>query len=834
MATATPASPAAAPATRSRTDAVVMLGATIGIAVVINALALQTSVRLDLTEQKIHTLSDASVAAAQALDNVAVTVYVSKKLPETIPTPQGKVPLRGIERSFRDKIDEYLRASGGHMSIAYADDNSPGVGTIEEQGEAAKLEPFSSTEAEVTGGQLKFARFVMGATFHYKTVHEVLPKALQPGFYEFEITKILLRLKEKHDNAELMKEPLAHGKALFEGVKACNEAVQKAAKVDEKEADTTAGLNLKAATDPTQKRLDALKLARPDLDKVCKPVGDLVTKEGGPLKGKNQFGDNLVQAANQFREAWDDLAQTVGPAGSAEPDKKAVMPPHIVVPQLVNVLEQLFREVDRAHQTLTDSPGRKQIGFLCGHDEFCPFGEAEPFVQEQLAMMMAQNNPMMKQIVQAATQIAQGIDETNGRIGDNLFTKRGYSIRRVDPGEPIGSDISALIVYAPRKAVSEYTKFQLDQFLLSGRAVVMLAQEWEVALMNMAASDDIGNDMRTDYTAMTATTSNLGDILKGWGIELKKEPILDSEHVDTVRVMQLVNRGGLQFQTQQDFPYGLIPVAVDFDRSHPLTRSLSNLALPYTTSLEVTTALRNDKRFEVVDVIKSSKTSVRKAPPIPVIPPALNELVKRTPPTGPHTLALYVRGPFPSLFAGKELPKRPKREDKGKDPMGMERPKDTDENVDNDWALAKRQFRAEGSGKLLVVASNLGIEGLSRATVLSGFDLSKLTQFSADTIKLYQQWQAGFQNWQIRIGQVSHLLGDNLQFLYNVLDWASSHEALVAIRSKGDTRRPLEQIENDDARRLRLGALLGAPLLLVGAGLARWRMRRRRDAALQV
>jgi ABC-type uncharacterized transport system involved in gliding motility auxiliary subunit len=820
-------------ATRSRADALIMVGATIGVAVLVNAIALKTSVRADLTAQQIHTLSDASIAAAQALDNVTVTVYLSKKLPESIPTPQGKVALKGIERAFRDKLDEYAKASDGKLHLMFADDNSPGIGTIEEQAEAAKLEPFSSTEAEVSGGQLKFARYAMGATFHYKTVHEVLPKALQPGFYEFEITKILLRLKEKHDQSLLMKEPLAHGKALFEGVKACNEAVQKAAKVDEKDSDANAGLNLKSATDPGQKRIETLKGAKADLDKVCGPVANLVLKEGGPIKGKNQFADNLVQAANQFRDAWDELAQTIG-ADAKSQDKKAMLPPTLIVPQLVNVLDQLFREVDRAHTTLTDSPGRKQIGFLCGHDEFCPFGEGEPFVQEQLAMMMGQNNPMMKQIVQAAQQIAQGVDETNSRIGDNLFTKRGYSIRRLDPGEAIGSDISAVIVYAPRKPLSEFTKYQIDQFLLSGRPVVMLAQEWEVALMNMAAPDDIGNDMRTDFTAMTPTQSNLTDLLKNYGVELRKDPILDSEHVETVRVMQLVNRGGLQFQTQQDFPYALIPVAIDFDRSHPLTRSLANLALPYTTSVEPTAALKNDKRFEVVSVIQSSKTSLKKAAPIPVVPPALNELVKRTPANGPHTLALYVRGPFKSAFAGKDVPKRPKREDKGKDPMGMDRPKDTDENVDNDHALAKRQFRSEGTGKLLVVASNLGIEGLSRSTVLAGFDLAKLTQFSADTIKQYQQWQAGFQNWQIRIGQVSHLLGDNLQFLYNVLDWASAHEALVAIRSKGDARRPLAQIEPDDARRLRLGTLLGAPALLIAAGLLRWRTRKARNAALKV
>jgi ABC-type uncharacterized transport system involved in gliding motility auxiliary subunit len=814
---------------RSRTDALVMVAATIGIAVLVNALATQTSVRADLTEQKVHTLSDASVQAARALDGVTVTVYISKKLPETLPSQQGKVPLKGIDRAFRDKLSEYATASGGKLRLVYADDNSPGTGTIEDQGEAARLEPFSSTEAQVSGGQLKFQRYVLGATFHYKTVSEVYAKALQPGFYEFEMTKILLRLKEKYDNSQLMKEPLAHGKAVFEGVKACNETVQKLAKVDAGK-DDGGGLSLKTTNDPGQKRIEALLANRAELEKACKPVEKLVREDGGALKGKNQFGDTLVDNSDEFVKAYGELLTTLDQKTAA--DKQPRMPPAVAVGQLVGVLDQLFREVDRSHTNLADSPGRKQIGFLCGHDEFCPFAESQPLVQQEMAMMMAQNNPMMKQIVQLATQIAQAIDETNARIGDNLFTKRGYSIRKVEADTAIPDDVSALLIYAPRKALSEYQRFQLDQFLLSGRPVVVFAQAWEVALMNMKPSDELGNDMRTDWNELKPTGSNLAEVLKPYGVELGNEPVLDSTHVETVRVMQLVNRGGLQFQSQQDFPYALIPVATDFDRTHPLSRALQNMPMPFATTVTPNATLRADKRFEVAEVIRSSKTSLKKALPLPVVPPTLKELVLKTPANGPHTLALYVRGPFQSAFAGKEVPHRPDRAEKP-DPMHPDKA-GAGKQTEADYALEQRRFKKEGTGKLLVVASDLGIEGLSRGTVLAGFDVAKLGQFSAEMIKQYQEWQANYQNWQIRIGQIQHLLGDELQFLANVLDWSTSHEALVAIRSKGDTRRPLDQIEPEQARLLRLECLLGAPFLLVGAGLLRWRMRKSRNANLTV
>jgi ABC-type uncharacterized transport system involved in gliding motility auxiliary subunit len=811
---------------RNRTEALVLLGATLGIALVLNALMGQITARADLTELQVNTLSDASVEASRALDDVTVTVYISKKLPESVPSPQGNVALKGIEQAFRDKLDEYARASSGKLRLVFADDNSPGVGTVEEQAEAAKLEPFSSGEAQVTGGMMKFQRYVLGASFHYKTVSEVMPKALQPGFYEFEMTKILLRLKEKYDNAQLMKAPLAHGKAVFEGVKACNEIVQKAAKVEDVKPE--AGLSLKGGNDPGQKRVEALRAAAADLDKQCGGVAKLLVSDGQPLKGKNLFGDQLVEAADEFSKVW---AEMKGALSEKPEGDKARMPPSLAVAQYTSFLDQLYHEVDRAHQNLADSPGRRQIGFLCGHDEFCPFPENTPVVANEMAMMMGQQNPMAKQIVQAAQQIGQAVDETNGRIGENLFTKRGYAIRKLDADQPIPDDIAALIVYAPRKPLSDYDRYQVDQFLLSNRPVVMFAQEWQVALMNMKAPDDMGADMRTDWNELKATGSNLSDVLKPYGVELGRDLVLDSTHVETVRVMQLVNRGGLQFQTQQDFPYALIPVATEFDRGHPLTRWLQNQPMPTTTTVKAAASLKGDKRFEVVDVIRSSKSSLTKAAPMPVIPPALKEEVLRSPSNGPHTLALYVRGPFSSAFKGKEVPRQPdKTAGAPEDPMRPGPKKQTDA----DYELDKRRFKAEGQGKLLVVASDLGIEGLSRDGILAGFDPAKLAQFNPEMIKQFQDWQASFQNWQIRIGQVSHLLGEQLQFLQNVLDWSTSHEALVAIRSKGDTRRPLDQLEKEQANRLRLGAVLGAPLLLIGAGVVRWRLRRSRNAALKV
>ena len=810
---------------RIRTDAAILLVASVGIAIVLNALVLGVPARLDLTRNKVHTLSEASAEATRALDGVTVIAYISKKLPETIPTQYGKISVKGIDRAFRDKLEEYVAASDGHIRLVFADVDNPGQGTIEEQAEAAKLEMFSSTEAALEGNELKFSRYAMGATFHYKSVREVYPKALEPGFFEFEMTKRLLRLKEKYEQGQLMKDLLADGKKVFEAVDACNKKVQELGKVEGKKEGAPAGLSLAGQADPAQKRLKALKDNAKPMAEACAPAVNGLASAEASLKDRNQFVDNLLATAKQFRSVYEEMNKYLAGQGQAE----GKVPTHMAVAQLLGLLDQLAGEVDKRHTTLTDSPGQKKIGFLCGHGEFCPFAEAEPLVDAQLGMMM-QNNPMMKNIVDTAKQMATAIDQTNSRIGDGLFGKAGFSIAKVASGSAIPDNISALIIYAPRLVISEYDRFQIDQFLVSGRPVAILTQQWEVGLNNLQAPTEIGQDMLVNYSGMTRTTSNIGDILKAYGIELGADLVLDREHVDTIRMMEYQNRGGLTFQTQKDFPYALIPVASAFSQEHALTRSIHSLSIPFTTTVRASEALRNDKAFEVFDLIRTSDTSMVRAGTFNINPLSLRDEVLKLNANGPHTVAVLVRGPFKSAFVGKEIPKRPKVKKKST-PFPM--PDEDKDETETDRELAKRRFKDKGAGQLLVVASNLGIEGLTRETVLPGFTATKVAKFSVEALKAYQEWQANFQNWQIRIGQVSHLLQDNLRFISNVMDWSTAHEALVDIRSKGDTRRPMREVKSNDARNMRLAAMLGTPLLLLLFGFARLQLRRRRSNQLQ-
>ncbi|HAN31839.1 MAG TPA: hypothetical protein DCQ06_09605 [Myxococcales bacterium] len=812
-----------------RNDALVMLVATLGVAIMVNVVMINSPLRIDLTKYKVHTLSAESVKAASSLENVTVHVYISKNLPENIPTQFGaKQSLKGVDRAFRDKLEEYATAAGDNLRLVYVEQDYPSSGSVTDQAEAAKLDLFSSTEAKVEGEQVRFARYALGATFHYKNVQEVLPKALEPGYFEFEITKRLLRLKEKYDNSLLMKDLLVSGKKVYQAVKACDDKLQEVAK-DSAAAGGAGPLDLTktGSGNPAKDTLKRVQDGRSGFESTCRNVGPVLGAAKDSLNGRNEFVDNLLKSAQQHWNIYNEMLRYLDGKGRKD------VPPEAAVSQLVQLSANIAGEVDRRHTTLTDSPGQRRIGFLCGHGEFCPFREQKPLFDPQMAAMVSKNQ-MMKQIADTGHQMAQGIDKTNQGIGDGLFTKQGFAITKVRSGRPIPESVAALVVYAPQGKLDDYDRYQVDQFLLSGRPVAMFVQNYEVAISNLYSPKELGQDIQV-RTWIKPTSNNLPELLASYGVVVNRDLILDAKHVDTVKVMELVNRNGMKFQAQRDFPYALIPVMSSFDRTHALTRSIQSASIPYTSSIVVDPKVKNNAQFEVHELIQASeeaftKSKFQQSPSdsgFPVIPLQVNEAAKTEVGTGPMTVAVTLRGPFTSAFEGKDIPRRPKAQGRP-DPFAP--PGQKNEETDADRELAKRRRKNGGVGKLLVVASNLGIEGLNREQVLTDFNALALTKFSVEGMKMSSKWQANFQNWQIRVGQVSHLLQDNLRLIANVMDWAVAHEALADIRSKGDTRRPLAEVSTTKAATLRWSAIAGAPLLLILFGFLRIHRRQRRVA----
>jgi len=73
---------------------------------------------------------------------------------------------------------------------------------------------------------------------------------------------------------------------------------------------------------------------------------------------------------------------------------------------------------------------------------------------------------------------------------------------------------------------------------------------------------------------------------------------------------------------------------------------------------------------------------------------------------------------------------------------------------------------------------------------------------------------------------------DNLTFFANMVDYLVDDAGLITIRSKDVSMPPLEQVSDGTKKMLKYGNLIIPPLLILGYGLFRWRVRKARKKVL--
>lgn len=775
----------------ARTNAIITTGAVLGILVLLNIIGLWAFGRVDLTDNQRYTLSEVSREAVRALDSVDVQVFISEDLPPTMSLGFGQErDIRGVDREFLDKLEEYASYSGGAMRIIRVS------GDIEEKARQARLELFTGHEAAIEGGRLEFRKYALGATFQYRNQMEVFPLAVEPAYFEFEITKILLRLKEKYEKSLGMKDLLESGKALAEAVEACNK------KIEGYEKPGAGGLSVIVGGGD---RVSSLRIDRVDFKKQCDQVSGAIAK-AEPFRGKNEYFEQLLSSARQYANLVDEVSRRL--------DEPQVRDAEIEA--LLESLQASGDLVSRDHDTLKNSPGRRAVGFLCGHDEFCPFADPQPLIRPEIAGLMGQRNPFVQQFANQAKAIEDQINAINEQIRRGLFVRRGFTVKRIGPGEDIPDDVAVLVVHGAQKPLSDRDLYNIDQFLLSGRTVIVFLKNWDVAVYNIRKGGEgfDFSDLHFDELERRATSANLDDFLAHHGVKVNRDLVLEPRSFEDITIVQVQKQGQFTLQSQRNFRYPLLPTFTDLDTSHVLVRRLAHVTLPFTSTLGVTDTARAKPEIEAIELIRSSEDAVATAESLELSPPRLLQQLSTMRPTGPHAVAVVLKGTLQSFYEGKEVPKRPEASDK--DDERFPKPKPVD-----------RPFRAQGSGRLLVVGSDLGLENLSARRVFEGFEMSQLASGTADFFLKLKDYISNYQNWQLRLTQIAPIVQANLDFLFNCLDWGLQEEALADIRSKGLVRRPLQTVSAGTQTVLSLGLIVGVPALFVLAGLARFVSRRK-------
>ncbi len=158
---------------------------TIGAIVAINLIGTRLFGRVDLTENKVYTLSKASKDVVRALpDYMTVKAYISRDLP-----PE----LTNVSRYVRDLLDDYRTYSKGKLRFEAFDPDSDKK--IEEEANACKVEKL---QIQVLRSQkFEVGTYYLGLCFQYQGKTEAIPEIGQIEGLEYQVSSLIKRMTQK-------------------------------------------------------------------------------------------------------------------------------------------------------------------------------------------------------------------------------------------------------------------------------------------------------------------------------------------------------------------------------------------------------------------------------------------------------------------------------------------------------------------------------------------------------------------------------------------------------------------------------------------------------------
>jgi gliding-associated putative ABC transporter substrate-binding component GldG len=137
--------------------------------------------RIDLTEKKLYTVSQATKGVLGKLeDPVNVEVFMSRDLPPQLVT---------ISSEVKNKLDEYARASKGNFKVKYTD-----PGDDEKEKERAASQGVNEIQLQVVENEeVSVKKVFFGLVMNFVDKSEAIPQIFDTATLEYELTSRLMK-----------------------------------------------------------------------------------------------------------------------------------------------------------------------------------------------------------------------------------------------------------------------------------------------------------------------------------------------------------------------------------------------------------------------------------------------------------------------------------------------------------------------------------------------------------------------------------------------------------------------------------------------------------------
>jgi len=222
--------------------------------------------------------------------------------------------------------------------------------------------------------------------------------------------------------------------------------------------------------------------------------------------------------------------------------------------------------------------------------------------------------------------------------------KKLYTVQDVDlqDGQPVPDNVDVLVIAQPTQAFTERHRYVIDQFLMRGGKLVVMAYGIQM--------DQMGGQQAT-YAAVP-----LESLLGAYGVKIKNDLVADPDYSLLIPVQA---QSGPTIVRYALFPF-VFSGAGGFPSGSPATRGVGAVAFPYVSSLEIDygkvppDSNPEDDVDNVMELMKTSEKSYSYPAPVDLTPQQDFKALATDPKK--QLIAVQVNGVFTSAFKDKAVP----------------------------------------------------------------------------------------------------------------------------------------------------------------------------------
>ncbi len=712
------------------------------ILVLINLVGTNLFFRVDLTSNELYSLSKASKNVVSTLkEPLTINVFFSKNLPS---------PYNNIERYLHDLLEEYGIHANNYLSYSFYNVSAKEGDLSEKAEENRKMAQnygiYPVNVQKIEQDEAKIQRAYMGIVFIHGDIIEKMPAVTSTEGLEYKITTTIKRMNNKI--SALLNLPEKIKIKLIQ-----SSSINQIASVVKLNGLNELKYNIKELVNKLNKKnYDQLEFVYVD-------------------PSKSEGIDTKMEKYERFSLQWNGFETSNGisvPAGKGilaigmeygdKSFEKQLLDKDIALTS--RGLEEKYKIIDM-----------KNIeGFINENvDNLININEDIGYLSSNGTLSISQQLPPQYRMLQ---QNQGSLTKLNSLLSKN------YAIKQIDlKSEDITDSIDTLIIAGAKENFSDWELFQIDQFLMKGKSLAIF----------MDAFQEIQQKQKQMYglnqPAYLPLNTGLERLLDHYGVKVKKSYLMD----ESCYINRDRNKG--------EMPIYFAPIIKDKNINHdlPFMENIKELIILKTSPLEINKETIKENGLKSYELLSSSDKSWEMSGRINLIPmfikPPASDKDKKSRP-----LAYLLEGRFPSYFAEKPVPEKPKKEDDKKEEEGKNKEKPKPKYKASELREGKGVLLKGRPGKIFLIGS---------------------TEILKDNL-LDEEANS-----------------PNAQFLLNIVDYLNNQQDIAVMRSKNQKFNPIKDTKPGTRTFAKIVNIGGLPLLCILFGVFVWFRRKAKRKKIQ-